>query len=117
MLNTSNDTTPDTSAGLSARAVRLARRNMCKNTDEDRPGDASATSPASPPNAYTPSPVASTPSPVALNPFIKWLTPVASGSPPITKLTSHSPLVVGFKNKCIQERYNQTGNPTTHGEQ
>ena len=100
--NTSNDTTPDTSAGLSARAVRLARRNMCKNTDEDRPGDASATSPASPPNAYTPSPV-------DLNPFIKWFTQTP-GSPPIirTKLTSPSPLVVGFKNndECIQERYN-----------
>jgi hypothetical protein len=75
---------------------------MCKNTDEDRPGDASATSPASPPNAYTPSPV-------DLNPFIKWFTQTP-GSPPIirTKLTSPSPLVVGIKNndECIQERYN-----------
>jgi len=98
--NTSNDTTRDTKAGLSSRAVRLARRNMCKNTDEDRPGHASATSPASPPSASTPSPVA--PSPVA-----------SPSSPPMIcpELTSHSPTVpptvVGFKSndECIQERY------------
>ena len=101
--NTSNDTTRDNTAGLSARAVRLARRNMCKNTDEDRSGHASATSSASPPSATTPSPPsASTPS------------PVASSSPPMIRpeLTSHSPTVpptvVGFKSndECIQERYN-----------
>lgn len=99
--NTSNDTTRDNTAGLSARAVWLARRNMCDSTYEDSSGHAPTTSPASPPSATTPSPPsASTPS------------PVASSSPIIRpELTSHShtvpPTVVGFKSndECIQERY------------